>query len=191
MQRAAKRYPLFVIDFFMKRARSFMKNVLSKALGIEHYWGRVEFVPGKGQIHLHMLGIAKNKAYSKDFYKAQSLEDKATVLDKYAREKLDMKADVNIKDDDKNYFPVHTQSPLSKRFCEVWNEDEDARVLCQECMCHHCNKFCLQITRKTSHVLAVWDLVMKNILADKIHRVWTSEMRHKLKKIRKASITLE
>lgn len=63
-----------------------MKKVLSKALGIEHYWGRVEFVPGRGQIHIHMPSIAKNKAYLKDFYKAQSLEDKSAVVDKYARE---------------------------------------------------------------------------------------------------------
>ena len=65
-----------------------MKNVLSKPLGIKHYWGRVKFALGRGQIHLHMLGIATNKAYFKVFYKAQSLEDKATVLDKYARENL-------------------------------------------------------------------------------------------------------
>ena len=148
MQKAARRYPLFVNDFFMKRAQSFMKNVLSEALGIEHYWGRVEFAPGRGQIHLHMLGIAKNKAYLNNFYKAKSMEDKAAVVDKYAREKLDMTADVNIKDDDRNYFPVHPQSPLSRKFCEACNEDEDVRHLCQDCMCHHCNKFCLQDNKK-------------------------------------------
>ena len=96
-----------------------MKNVLSEALGIEHYWGRVEFAPGRGQIHLHMLGIAKNKAYLNDFYKAKSMEDKAAVVDKYAREKLDMTADVNIKDDDRNYFPVHSQYSLSRIFCKA------------------------------------------------------------------------
>ena len=110
--------------------------MLSKALGIEHYWGRVEFAPGRGQIHLHMLGIAKNKAYLKDFYKAQSLEDKAAVVDKYAREKLDTTADANIKDDDRNYFPVHTQSPLSKTVCEVCNTDKDDQILYQDCMYH-------------------------------------------------------
>ena len=47
------------------------------------------------------------------------------------------------------------------------------------------------ITRKTSHVLVVWDLVMRNIFADEIHQVWSSKMRHNLKKIRKESITLE
>ena len=168
-----------------------MGTVLKDALGIEHYWGRVEFAPRRGQIHLHMLGIAKDMAYLKDFYKAQSLEDKATALDKYAREKLDMTAYVNIKDDDKNYFPVHTQSPLSKNSVKYATKtrmfDFYVRTVCVIIATSSVSK----ITRKTSHVLAVWDLVMKNILADKIHRGWTSEMRHKLKKIRKASITLE
>ena len=77
MQKAAKRYPLFVNDFFMKRARKFMKEILKDVLGIEHYWGRVEFAPGRGQIHLHMLGIAKNRAYLNYFYRAKTLEDKA------------------------------------------------------------------------------------------------------------------
>ena len=107
MQKASKKYPLFVNNFFMKRARSFMNTVLKDALGIEHYWGCVEFAPGRGQIHLHMLGIAKDKAYLYDFYKAKTMGDKAAVVDKYAREKLDMTADVDIKDDDRDYFPVH------------------------------------------------------------------------------------
>ena len=54
-QKAAKKYPLFVNDFFMKRAQKIMNEVLKDVLGIEHYWGRVEFAPGRGQIHLHML----------------------------------------------------------------------------------------------------------------------------------------
>ncbi len=62
MQKAAKKYPLFVNKFFKKRVQSFIKNVLTKALGIEHYWGRVEFTPGRGQIHLHMLDIAADKS---------------------------------------------------------------------------------------------------------------------------------
>jgi hypothetical protein len=31
---------------FMKRAKSFMATVVKKALGIDHYWGRVGFAPG-------------------------------------------------------------------------------------------------------------------------------------------------
>ena len=148
MQKASKKYPLFVNDFFMKRSRSFMGTVLKDALGIEHYWGRVEFAPGRGQIHLHMLGIAKDMAYLKDFYKAHTMEDKGVVVDKYARETLDLYADVDVKDDDRNYFPVHPETPLSKKICEVTDEAEDVRLLCQDCMCHHCNRFCMRDGKK-------------------------------------------
>ena len=148
MKKASRKYPLFVNDFFMKRAKSFMKEVMKGALGIDHYWGRVEFVPGRGQIHIHMLGIAKDRAYLDGFYKAKTMKEKAAVVDKYAREHLDMIADINIKDDNRKYFPPHPQSPLARKFCEVTNENEDARLLCQDCMCHHCNKFCLRDNKK-------------------------------------------
>ncbi len=63
MTNAARKYPLFVNDFFMKRVNLFMKTVMKKALQIEHYWGCVEFAPGRGAIHLHVVTIAKDRAY--------------------------------------------------------------------------------------------------------------------------------
>ena len=45
------------------------------------------------------------------------MRDKAEVVDKYAREKFDMTADIDIKDEDKSYFPVHMKSTLSNKFC--------------------------------------------------------------------------
>ncbi len=68
----------------------------------------------RDQIHLQMLGIAKDKECLNDFYKAKTMEDKAINVDKYAREKLDMVANINIKDDNKDYFPMHPESPLSR-----------------------------------------------------------------------------
>jgi len=99
MQRTVKKYPLFVNDFFMKRANCFMKTVVKEAMGIEHYWGRVEFAPGRGQIHLHIIALAKDRAYLDDFYRAKTLGEKPIVLEKYAKEHLDMTADVNIGND--------------------------------------------------------------------------------------------
>ena len=150
MKRTAKRYPLYVNQFFMKRADKFIKTVIKEALGIEHYWGRIEFAPGRGQIHLHMLGIAKDRAYLDDFYHAKTNEAKAEVMDKYARTHLDMTADLNIKDDDRKYFPPHPQSPLATKYCECTDEDEDVRMLAQDCMCHFCNKFCLRENKKNT-----------------------------------------
>ena len=58
---------MFVNDFFVKRARSFLKEEMKEALGIDHYWGRIKFAPGKSQIHMYMLGIYKDKAYLETF----------------------------------------------------------------------------------------------------------------------------
>ena len=68
MSNASRRHPLFVNAYFMRRAKSFMATVIKTALGIEHYWGHVEFVPGRGAIHLHIVGIANDMAYLQDFF---------------------------------------------------------------------------------------------------------------------------
>jgi hypothetical protein len=71
-------------EYFMRRAKSFMSTVVKMARGIEHYWGRVEFAPGHGAIHLHIVAISKDMAYLQDFYHATTAEDKASVVNKYA-----------------------------------------------------------------------------------------------------------
>ena len=143
MANASRRHPLFVNEYFMRRAKSFMSTVVKTALGIEHYWGRVEFAPGRGAIHLHIVAIAKDMAYLQDFYHAKTVEDKAAVVNNYAREHLDITADVDI-NDDKERRPEYQHSPLGKRYCESTNEDEDVRQLAEDCMCHQCNKYCLR-----------------------------------------------
>jgi hypothetical protein len=114
MANAARWYPLYVNDFFMKRAKSFMVTVVEKALGIDHYWSRVEFAPGRRAIHLHMICIARDKAYLRAFYQARTSEEKAEVLDKYAWDVLYMTADVNVNDDPQQK-PDYASSPLGKR----------------------------------------------------------------------------
>ena len=48
----------------------FMKTIVKNILGIEHYQGSIEFVPGRGEIHLRTIAFGKDKAYLEDFYKA-------------------------------------------------------------------------------------------------------------------------
>ncbi len=99
-----------------------------------------------------MIGIAKDKAYLNNFYKAKTMEDKAKVVDKYEREKLDMVANNDMKDYDRDYFPKHPESPLSRKFCEVTDEAKDAILLCQDCTCHHCGRLCMQDNKKATHL---------------------------------------
>ena len=150
MAKSAKRYPGFVNKFFMKRATTFMDTVVRDALGIEHYWGRVEFAPGRGQIHLHIIAIGKDRAYLKDFYNAETTKEKAKVVDDYARNKLNMTADLGGFNESKEYKAYQVRpltSPLQTRYCEVVNDKVDQWDLCQDCMLHLCNDYCLKCGR--------------------------------------------
>jgi hypothetical protein len=120
-----------------------MKTVVKNALQIDHYWGRVEFAPGRGALHLHFVAIAKDRAYLKDFYKATTLEEKAEVLNNYAIKHLDMTADANV-NDNLNYCPNYSSSSLATRFCASCNEEKDGIQLAQDCMMHQCNRYCLK-----------------------------------------------
>ncbi len=51
-----------------------------------------------GGIHLHIIGIAKNKACLQGFYHSSTNEEKTTVLEKYTLENLDMTADLSVND---------------------------------------------------------------------------------------------
>ena len=62
----------------MHRAKTFMDIFAQEVLNLEYYWGRVEFASGRGAIHLHILGIAKNKGYLPQFYCAKTEDEKIT-----------------------------------------------------------------------------------------------------------------
>ena len=146
MRRSVRRYPYYVNQFFMKRAKEFMDGYARSVLNIEYYWGRVEFAAGRGQIHLHILGIAKNKAYLTEFYRAKSEEEKVAVLERYARSHLDMTADVQYDADRTKFDPAESgdvTSPLASRFSDAQCLETDARNLAQDSMDHVCNTYCL------------------------------------------------
>jgi hypothetical protein len=149
MSRAARRNPLYVNQYFMNRAKRFMDVFAREVLDLEFYWGRVEFAPGRGAIHLHLLGIAKDKAYLRDFYKARTEAKKVRVMEKYANDVLGMTADVKM---DETYKRFHTsdrssmsttKSPLGRRYSEATDADVDHVHLTQDAMLHSCTEYCL------------------------------------------------
>lgn len=148
MKTSVKRFSLYVNDFFMKRSKVFLNTVVKKGMRIEHYWARVEFAPGRGQIHLHILGIGKDKSYLMDFHNAKSEEEKVGVIDQYANKVLKMTADVDVQNDFVSDESRDSMSSLRRRFSETYNSEEDVTMLCQECMVHKCNCYCLRETTK-------------------------------------------
>jgi Helitron helicase-like domain at N-terminus len=54
-------YTVIVQEFFQVRFELWMKHFGEPIFGIKHYWGRYEFAPGRGQIHIHLLAIRKDQ----------------------------------------------------------------------------------------------------------------------------------
>ena len=102
----------------------------------------MEFALGRGAIHLHIVAIAKDRAYLQDFYRATTLEDKAEVLNSYAIKHLDMTADAKVSDN-LDYHPNYSSSPLATRYCATCHEEKDVTQLAQDWMMHQCNRYCL------------------------------------------------
>jgi len=69
-------------------------------------------------------------------------------MEKYASNILNMTADVDVNENHITDTSPDSISPLKHRFCECVDRREDARSLCQECMVHQCNNYCLGIDTK-------------------------------------------
>ena len=54
-------YTIVVQEYFQLRFHAWMNSCGKNIFGIEHWWGRFEFTPGRGQIHIHFLAIRKNQ----------------------------------------------------------------------------------------------------------------------------------
>jgi len=126
-----------------------MDEFAREAFDLEYYWGRVEFAPGRGAIHLHILGIAKNKAYLHDFHNAKGENKKIEVLQNYAVDSLGMTADVKV---DENHYKFQKDgrntttidmSPLGTRYSTSRNPELNHIHLAQDAMLHACTEYCL------------------------------------------------
>ena len=73
-----------------------MDGYARDVLGTKYYWGRVEFVAGRGQIHLHILDIAMSKAYLNDFHRAKIEQEKTDVMEEYVQRMPDLTADTEV-----------------------------------------------------------------------------------------------
>jgi hypothetical protein len=91
----------------------------------------VEFAPGRGAIHLHVVAIAKNRAYLQDFLKGATLQEKAEVLNNYATKYLDETADAKVSDS-LDYCPNYSTSLLARRYSECSDKEEDVLQLAQD-----------------------------------------------------------
>ena len=78
-------YSILVQEFFQIRTDYWLKTVGKTILDIEHYWGRFEFAKGRGQIHLHLLAITKNRHHQKEYWKQLNIGNKQEAIDVMVR----------------------------------------------------------------------------------------------------------
>ena len=90
-------YSSLVQEFFQFRTTIWLETVGKKIFDIEYYWGRFEFAKGRGQIHIHLLAITKNRHYQKEYWKElqKDVEEQKSVdvLANFAKHNLGLIAD--------------------------------------------------------------------------------------------------
>ena len=151
-------YTIVIQEYFQKRVEIFLDSVGKEIFGIEHYWVRYEFAPGRGQIHAHLLAISKDDKIFKLMKEDSRMQDGDILaterLAHWAKERFDLTASVPEEFDD---LEKDEYSPsVSLRFTDLRHKEndygdyeKDAFHLCRMCQYHECSGFCMRENKKS------------------------------------------
>lgn len=81
-------YTIIVQEYFQLRVKHWIDTVGKKIYKIKHYWGRFEFAPSRGQVHLHLLAISDFTSFHRYLHKHVPSEHRADVLASWAKKNL-------------------------------------------------------------------------------------------------------
>ena len=150
MSHILNEYTIVVQEYFQKRVQLWLEMVGKEIFGIEHYWVRYEFAPGRGQIHAHLLAISRDNDIYADCYtvmqEQNGITTRAELLSEWAESTFGLTACV---DDGFDEIEIcKNASPVSVRFTDINKNDEsvqtDGQRLLKFCQTHICSKFCLR-----------------------------------------------
>ena len=149
-------YSLVVQEYFQLRVEAWLRLVGKPVFGINHYWVRFEFAPGRGQIHAHMLCVSDHiEIYEKcheDLKDEKNGEARhAQRLAEWAFKKYGLIASVCEGFDALEV--KRESSPCKHRFKDIPLESipEDTQMLLKAVQVHDCNGFCLRVDGKGEH----------------------------------------
>jgi hypothetical protein len=150
-------YTVVVQEFFQLRFNLWMEHVGRALFGIAFFWGRYEFAPGRGQIHIHLLAIRKDQTIFRLCYEDLQTPDGKAKRDirlaVWASEQFGLTASVDSDFDQRSASPK--DSPCSIRLTQLLSSavqsDESSSLLHNDqqnlikfCQVHDCNGFCLR-----------------------------------------------
>jgi hypothetical protein len=94
--KAVNDYSIVVQEFFIERLRDWLTTVGKEIFGIRHYWCRLEFAKGRGQIHAHLLAIVQNEKLKRLQYQLNNPkitpQHEADLITEWAEDTLGMSA---------------------------------------------------------------------------------------------------
>ena len=151
LSRILNEYAIVVQEYFQIRVKLWINTVGRIVFGIEHWWGRFEFTPGRGQIHIHLLATRKDQSILRLCF--QDLKDKVNGkknrdirLAKWALQEFGLIASVEEGFDDIVISPK--DSPCATLLTNVATNTVDLHTdqqrLLKYCQVHECNAFCLR-----------------------------------------------
>ena len=146
-------FSVVVQEYFQERVKTWLETVGKTIFGIEHYWVRYEFAPGRGQIHAHLLAITRNQDVYSISHAASRLETtnntKAEILAQWAQKTIGLTASM---DTTTSAPDSEVAQPTTVRFMDLTDTDEahtlDDELLKNAVQLHECSGFCMRTTKK-------------------------------------------
>ena len=150
LSRILNDYAIVIQEYFQARVEEWIETCGKAIFGIAHWWGRYEFAPGRGQIHIHLLATRADQTILRlcfqDLKQPNGKVLRDNRLAEWAAAHFGLTAMVSDSFDDINITPE--ESPCSIRFSSIAKEPEaiayDAQRLLSFCQVHECNAFCLR-----------------------------------------------
>jgi len=132
-----------VQEYFQRRVVIWLKTYGKKILGINHYWIRYEFAPGRGQIHAHILCISGDESLKEMIFIKDRNDSHASKLSEYLIAKHGTTASLPLVDESSSTI----KNPASRTFTDAMKagttQENDANALLRQCQMHQCSKFCI------------------------------------------------
>ena len=142
-------YSIVIQEYFQRRVETYLNTVGSALLGIEHYWVRYEFAPGRGQIHAHLVATSKDRHLYSAMREDYAVNPKKRVarLAAYASARFGLTATVSADFDDM-IVRKGEDAAVATLFSDVPNDAtsqlDDIEQLKKYVELHECSGFCLR-----------------------------------------------
>lgn len=149
--RLVNEYSIVVQEYYQQRVKNWLETVGKNMLGIENYWCRYEFTPGRGQIHVHLLATSTDQYIygymQKDKEEYENGDDIAAErLKRWAEKRFGMTACVRQGYD--NRSADAKQSGVTVRLKDISHHEDclldDIEGIKRAVQHHQCNGFCMR-----------------------------------------------